>query len=435
MEKPMISDFKKTSIAKLALGVGLGSLIEYYDFFIAVFAATIVWPSVFFSWVHNPSLAYGLSLASFGILYFTRPIGAYLFGHFGDKIGRRSLILWTLSIMGVGVLGVGLVPGYNSIGIYSVLLLFVFRGLFGLGLGGEFGGAASWLVEASHKSRWRAFWAVWAAPSQIGYALASFTFALIASIYGKGLMTVGWRIPFLVGALLILIGIVIRYTLEESPLFQSLKQRNETQSSPARYAIKHGWRQILVLSGVLMFVLLPSGALQASYGIPYLLGFGIPSSFVTFSIGVAAALASVFLIIAPIASERFGRKRTMFATAVIAMIATAIYVPLLHTLNPNLIILAQFLLQATAASGLAISASVFAEYFPTLFRYSGSGLSFQFGGLYYGIIITFIEPVILARMGIIPSASYVVVTILVAMIIALACVAALKETRGSGMAP
>ena len=121
----MISDFRTTTIAKLALGVGLGSLIEYYDFFIAVFAATIVWPSVFFSWT-TPAIAYGLSLASFGVLYFTRPVGAYIFGHFGDKIGRRSLILWTLSIMGVGVLGVGLVPSYSAIGIYSVLLLFVF---------------------------------------------------------------------------------------------------------------------------------------------------------------------------------------------------------------------------------------------------------------------------------------------------------------------
>lgn len=432
MQKPAPSSAKSQSLARLALGVGLGSVIEYYDFFIAVFAATIVWPSVFFSWT-SPSVAYALSLASFGVLYFTRPVGAYIFGHYGDRLGRRTLVLWTLSIMGVGVIGVGLDPSYATIGISSVILLFVFRGLFGLGLGGEFGGAASWLIEASHKSRWRAFWALWSAPSQIGYALASFSFSLIAVIYGRELFTIGWRIPFLIGAFLIIIGIIIRYTLEESSLFRSLKESNRIQKSPALYALKQRWKQILLLSGVLITILLPSGGLQASYGIPYLLAYGIPSSFITYSIGISAAIGAIFLIVGPIASERFGRKRTLFVTAIIAIASIIVYLPLLRTLDPSLIILAQILVQSTAAAGLAISATVFAEYFPTSFRYSGSGLSFQLGGLYYGIIVTFVEPVILARLGILPSATYIVLTVAVAMIISLVCILALRETRGERM--
>lgn len=411
----------------------MGSIIEYYDFFIAVFAASIVWPAVFFSWA-SPAVAYGLSLTSFGILYFTRPIGAYIFGHFGDRLGRRSLVLWTLSIMGIGVVGVGLDPSYGSIGFSSVALLFFFRGLFGLGLGGEFGGAASWLVEASQKSRWRAFWAIWSAPSQIGYALASFNFAILAAIYGKGFFQVGWRIPFLVGGLLIIVGIVIRYRLTESPLFQTLKQRNDVKKNPANYALKKRWRQILLLSGILMVVLLPSGVLQASYGIIYLRTIGVSTSFITFSIGIAAAIGAIFLVLSALSGERFGRRRALMLVSIVTIVSVIIYLPLLDSMNSGLIILAQCLLQATSAASLALCAAFLAEYFPTSYRYSASGLSFQLGGLYYGIVVTFIEPVVLATIGIKESASFIVVIILVGIVISLMCIGTAKETQGERMA-
>lgn len=421
------------TLTKLAIGVGMGSFIEYFDFFIAAVTAAVVWPHVFFSWASAP-LAYSLSLISFGVLYFTRPIGAYLFGYYGDRVGRRALMVVTLSVMAVGMAGVGLTPSFATIGIASVVLLFAFRIVFGLGIGGEFGGGASWLVEYAKKSKWRAFWTVWIQPSIMGSAVASFVFTAVAAGYGNALFTIGWRIPFLVGTFMIIVAFVIRYKLTESPLFRTLKEKHEIEHNPASRVIKERWKSILLLAGIFMFI--PSvGNMQAVYSTAYLAARGLSPSFAVFSAGVGAAVGSIFLIMAGFLGEFMGRKKTFLFSELIQIIALLVYVPLLNTLNPSLVILAQIFLEAAVAIGVTMSSVVFAEYFPTRYRASGAGLSFQFGGLIAGIEATFILPLIIVLGGgAISSAPDVMLLMIVVTILSLVFTLGLKETKGERMA-
>jgi MFS family permease len=434
MADPQLVAPQPKGLTKLAIGVGIGSIVEYYDIFVAAPAAAIVWPTVFFAWA-SPAIASALALLTFGSSYLLRPVGAVIFGHFGDKLGRRSMVLATMSIMGISMAGMGLDPSYASIGISSVVLLLTFRALTGVSLGGEFGGGVSWLVEHAAKSKWRAFWTLWAQPSTIGSALASFAFASVAAAFGPQLLTIGWRIPFLLGASLIVIAIVIRYTLEESPLFRSLYEKKLVEKSPVSAAVKQYWKQILLLALLFATIITAGGGLQAYYGTAYLVASGVTSSFASFSAGVGAAAGSIFLVVGAICGDKIGRKRTFLISLGGVLVAIIAYIPLLSSLNPAAIMAGQIFEQVTAAIGIAMSSVVFAEYFPTRVRYSASGLSYNFAQLISGVMITFVMPSIVASNGgVIRSAPFIIASVAILAIISLACGLKLRETSGDRMA-
>jgi MFS family permease len=344
-------------------------------------------------------------------------------------------MLVTFSVMGIGLLGIGVDPSFASVGITSVVFLFIFRALFGLGLGGEFGGGVSWLVEYAAKSKWRAFWTLWSQPSTIGSAVSAFSFSLLAALYGKNFLTFGWRVPFYIATLLILFGIIIRYSLQESPLFNQLQQRNEVEKAPAKMALKENWKGIMLLGGTLLFIVTPGGALQAIFGTSYLVARGLTASFATFSAAIGASVGSVFLIIGALSGDLFGRKKTFLFSSVIMIVALIVYLPLLSTLNPSLIYSAQIFEQAAAGIGIPMTSVIFAEYFPTRYRYSASGLSFQFGNLFFGIIVTFIMPLIIAISGGVLASTFAVTALMVASaLISLVCILFLRETKGDKMA-
>jgi MFS family permease len=177
------------SIRQIVLASSIGSFIDWYDFLIAATAAALVWPTVFFKFASGP-VAAGLSLISFVGGNFARPIGAFVFGNIGDRLGRRSTLTLTLVTMGVATFGIGLTPGYADAGWAAPALLLFWRLIFGVGVGGEWGGATAWIAEFASESRWRAFWNGFNAQVlPLAVAISAVSFPIVAAITGSGFMT------------------------------------------------------------------------------------------------------------------------------------------------------------------------------------------------------------------------------------------------------
>jgi MFS family permease len=418
----------RKELRNLVLAIGLGGIIEYYDAFIASFAASSVWPVVFFPNV-GPALSFAYSIASFGAFYLTRPVGALIFGHYGDRLGRRTTMVWVITAMCIGLIGVGLTPGYASIGVASIALLVVFRLLFGLGLGGEFGGGSAWITEYASKSKRRSFWNVWVTPAPIALALAALSFAAISSATGASFLTYGWRIPFLLGGVLAVAGLVTRYRLQESPMFRALRESKAVERTPVTQALKERWRSILLLALAWTFGGLPS-ILQVPFSLSYLESLGISSQFAPVTIVIAALVGIPLLIGGALLGDRIGRKRTILLSAFLSMISVAIYFPLLNTASTGPVVLAQVLAFGSVMIGVAVVPAWFAEQFPTRIRQTGAGLSYQLGALFAGIITVAILPsLIVAGGGVGTASSYVEILALVVCVVSLISILRVPETK------
>ncbi|MEM3675835.1 MAG: MFS transporter, partial [Thermoplasmataceae archaeon] len=212
---------KLQSMGKVTMAAGFGNFVDFYEFFISASAAALVWPTVFFGPLSkNIALATTLSIITFGVGYITRPLGAFVFGHYGDRTGRNRALALSIFLAFASVLGTGLLPGYASIGVASVALLFVFRLMLGMALGGEFGGASVWVVEyaeAHGKGKRRGYYgAILGLMQSFGIGLGGLAFTLSDIYSGSAFLTIGWRIPYLAGAVIAIVGLIIRLRMFDS---------------------------------------------------------------------------------------------------------------------------------------------------------------------------------------------------------------------------
>ncbi len=424
------SQIPRRELTKVTIAAGLGGIVEYYDFFIASFAAASVWPRVFF-----PSLGAGaavaFSIVTFGLVYFTRPVGAYVFGHIGDRLGRRNTLIYTLLVMGVGLFGIAIIPGYASIGWTSVAFLVLFRLLFGLGLGGEFGGAVAWITEFASKSRWRSFWNLWATPVPLGLLLASLSFAYLAASLKGDFITYGWRIPFAIGGILVVIGILVRFKVSESPIFKTLLEKKAVERAPASAVLKLYWKRILLLAIAWTFMTTLVSAVEVPFSVSYLGSLGISTAFANLSVTYSVVFGIFTFLVGFAVSERLGRRRTMMIGAIWALIASIAFFPLLNTRNLALIVLADMILFGPTVFTIGAQNTLFAESFPTRFRYSGSGLSYQFGTFISGVVVVGIIPsIILGSGGVSNSWPYVALVAALVVIASLVAISLSRETKG-----
>ena len=190
---------KKTSIMKTLLAATVGTTLEWYDFFIAALSATVVWPTVFFPTL-SPALALAASLSSYVVTFISRPLGGYVFGHLGDRLGRKYSFLLTLALMGIASFGIAVVPSYAAIGVLGPALIIMFRIIFGFGIGGEWGGASSLVLESAPNSKHKGFLSGWVnAGLGFGAGLGAGVFALTSTYFHDILFTIGWRIPYVIG--------------------------------------------------------------------------------------------------------------------------------------------------------------------------------------------------------------------------------------------
>ena len=431
VQTPAIEGMAKTSaLAKITFASTLGTLLEWYDFFLAATAAAQVWPLVFFS-TFSPTTALAFSIATYGITFFTRPIGAWIFGFLGDKLGRKSMLVWTLGVAGISMLGIALTPSYAAIGLTAPILLNLFRATQGIGLGGEFGGATSWVVEYASKSKHRALWSGWVQWSvPLGTVLSVISFIAAQALTGSAYLNWGWRIPFVVGALVAVLGIVIRYRLQDSPLFKQLAEKRQLEKAPFREMLKRSWRKVVVLAVLFSYITVIFSGMVNPTSLSYMAASKIPPTTALYYITYGTSFSLVTVILGSLLGDKIGRKWVAIVSTALTVVAALAFFPLLSTRDPLNIILAEGSLVGCEYLFLGVVPVVYNENFPTGYRYSGSGFSFQMGNLIAGIVITLVIPFIISSYHGVLGATQAITE--VGVIFALASLVAalfLKDTR------
>lgn len=280
------------SPAKVALASFIGTSVEYYDFFIYGTAAALVFPRIFFPEA-SPLMGTLLAFATFGVGFFARPVGGVVFGHFGDRVGRKKMLVISLVGMGLSTVLMGLLPSYGTIGILAPILLTLLRLIQGFCVGGEWGGAVLMAVEHAPKGKKGFFGAFPQMGAPAGTGLATFAFMLVAGMPDEQFYSWGWRLPFLISALLVLVGLIIRMKVDESPAFEELRKQNQAVKIPAIEAIRTHPREILLVAGIYL-----SQGVFAYISMSYFVAYGtsvvgIPRGAALQAVLVAAVIATI----------------------------------------------------------------------------------------------------------------------------------------------
>ena len=369
-------------------------------------------------------LAYSTNAVAFA----ARPIGGAIFGHFGDRIGRKSMLITTLLVMGLATFAIGCLPTYAQIGVAAPLLLVVLRFLRGLGLGGEWGGAVLMAVEHSPEGR-RGFYGSFPQMGiPAGVIFSSLIFLAVTSLPEEQFLSWGWRIPFLLSILLVAVGLFIRLRILESPAFQRIRESGTAARIPLVDVFKNYWKQVLMVAGAYLaqnvtFYILISFVL--TYGTEQL---GLARNLMV-SIVVISSVVSFFLLPTfALLSDRFGRKPLLLTgTAGMAVLAFVMF-PLLDTRNYVLMLLGHLLLTIFQSMGLGPIAAFFVELFSTRVRYSGATVGYQLGTVIAGGVASIIATALLAQTG---SALYIAAYMAVVTLISFIAIFAGAETYQS----
>lgn len=389
----MTQQIHTNSVRKVGLASLMGTTIEYYDFFIYGTAAALVFGTVFFP-AQDPLTGTLLSFATFGVAFVARPIGGFVFGHYGDKIGRKRALVVTLTTMGIATVGIGLVPSYDTIGVAAPVILVILRFIQGFALGGEYGGAVLMTVEHSPAGK-RGFYGSWVqVGAQTGLILANVIYLIIGSMLDdQAFVTWGWRVPFLLSFVLVVVGLVIRLRLEESPEFQALKDNNETHSSPMTVVLKEHLREVLLIGGTAISFSVTFYA-TAVWGLTY----GVSKGFSRNEMLELIIISAAWVIVASIAfgalSDRVGRKPLFLAGVV--MVAASAY-PWIMAVGSGdfLLALSGYLLIMTGyALTWATIGVMFAEAFTGAVRYTGLSVGYTIGALIGGAL----TPILLTQL-------------------------------------
>lgn len=366
----------------LAFSATAGVLVEFYDFFLYGYAAASVFPALFFPRL-PPTQALVFSYLAFGAGFPARLLGAFIFGHFGDRASRKYAFLINILIVGTATCLTGLLPGYAKIGLLAPTLLVVLRILQGIGLGGEFGGASALLAEFGARRRSRAFWMSLA---NLGIPLGAMAASSVLLIFNKTFNTTGWRIAMLLSAVIVLPALLARYKLADSPLFERLKQREELSRMPSFSVFRQYSAPVILLAIVCGFQQM-DGYVSGTYSISFMKFAGIPLA----TTATILLLSRVGDVLGVVLSGPFSDllKRRSIAYLAIACTTIVSYPFVLAILGRRiwLMMLLQFLITFFGVGLLhGLAPILTAESFPTKFRYSGAGISYSLSAMLGGMI-------------------------------------------------
>jgi metabolite-proton symporter len=388
-----------TSMGKIAFASFIGTAIEFYDFYIYGTAAALVLGGVFFPEA-TPLRGTLLAFATFAVGFAARPLGGIVFGHYGDRVGRKAMLIFSLLVMGVATFLIGLLPGYAAIGITAPVLLVILRFLQGVGLGGEWGGAVLMATEHAPTDK-RGFYSSFpqVGPA-VGFLLSSGLFLLLSvSLSEEQFNAWGWRIPFLLSIVLVVIGLYVRITIAETPIF---KRAMETQTRarvpfldmvrtyPIVLALTSGG---ILLAYVLFYIIT---TFSLSYGTTLL---GLPSSTVLYCTMIAVGLMGVGVPIFAVLSDKMGRRRLCLGAAVLAGLWAFPLFWLFNTGRPILIALGFSVGMIIFAMLYGPMGAFLPELYGTRLRYSGAAVSYNLGGVLGGALAPIIATQLLASTG------------------------------------
>lgn len=389
----------KRPFRRLAFASLIGSVIEGYDFGLYGVAAALVFPKVFF-----PSLGSAAgtvaSLGTLGVAFVARPLGAILFGHLGDRIGRRATLIATVLGIGLGTALMGLIPPAASIGVAAPILIIILRAVQGLALGGEWQGAALLVTEQAPRGR-RGLYAMFPQlGASIPIALSALTLLIVSSLVDPATFIAwGWRVPFLASAPLVIVALYIRLKVEETDAFVADRNRGKTASIPLFQALKHQPWTMVRCAGVALTTLTLVYVAQsfvANYGVTHV---GLSRNEVLIATMVSGLFYAGFTCISSLLSDRMSRRTLIGGSHLLAVVWALVLFPLVNTGSFAAYIAG--LCGSMAIAGLAYGgvAVFLPEQFPTRYRYTASGVAYQITGLLGGGIAPVLAPVVLSSFG------------------------------------
>ncbi|MBV1904917.1 MAG: MHS family MFS transporter [Pseudomonadales bacterium] len=429
----------ESSMRRVALTSLAGTSIEWFDFFIFGTAAALIFPQLFFSENMNPTVALFASFSTFAVGFFARPIGGVVFGHFGDKAGRKIALVTALMLMGVATMLIGFLPTYAAIGPAAPILLTLLRFVQGLAVGGQWGGAMLLVTENAPVNKRGYYGAFAQAGAPIGIILANIAFLAISYLCSEDqFMAWGWRIPFLSSIILIGISLYVQTSLEDTPAFKELQARHQDAEesdvqlkksrSPVLEAIKTHPKEILLAAGAFLSVQVTFYIVVAflpAYGAnPE--GLGLSRNLMLGAVLISSMVQIPTLFWAAAYSDRNGRRGVYMAGAILGgLFAFAIF-PLFDTGNFWLIVLAMSGAQVFLSMMYGPQAAFLTELFSTHVRYSGASLGYQMGAILGGALAPIIATALWSDFG----TFYVAVYIAFISVLTLASVILLAETNG-----
>ncbi len=414
--------FSRTQLRRAVLSSYLGSVIEYYDFLLYATASAFVFNKIFFS---NLDPLVG-TVASFGTLatgYLARPLGGIVFGHFGDRIGRKKMLVLSMTLMGVGSTLIGLLPTYAQVGVWAPILLVLLRVVQGIAVGGEWGGAA--LMSAEHASSRRGLWTSFTnAGAPTGVVLSTLVLALSASLTGEAeFLAWGWRIPFLLSIVLLAVGLFVRARVAETPVFAEAARAKPTRS-PLMEVLRHHPRNLLLSIGV-GFGAFVAQATITTFVISYAVQGGFPRATVLNALTVSSAVAVFGIVGFSALSDRLGRRPVVLAGAVGMAIWAFLLFPLIDSKSTALLVVAVVVGQGVVHTAwYGPLAALYTELFSTGSRYTGASLGYQMAGLGAGIAPVAFASVMAAGGGTLT----VSIIMAVCCLVSVGCILALRET-------
>jgi MFS transporter, MHS family, shikimate and dehydroshikimate transport protein len=416
----------KSSLSRVILASAAGSALEWYDFFIYGTAAALVFGDLFFPKM-DPTNATLAAFATFGVGFFARPFGGLVFGHFGDRIGRKPMLVITLLLVGGGTFLMGFLPSYEQVGIWSPILLVLLRVVQGFGAGAEYGGAVILAVEYAPPGK-RGLFGSWAPIGvTIGNLLAAGVFAVVSQLPKEQFLSWGWRVPFLLSIILIGLGLVIRARVQETPVFTAVVSKRKPLKLPILTAISRHPREFLVVLGARMAEN-GLGYLYPVFALNYMVNtLQLPKGTVLAGFVLASFLKCLTIPLFSLLSDRIGRRPVYGGAAVFQLLFAFPFFWLVDTRDMALVWTAIIIAEAIGNAGLfGPQAAYFAELFGPRLRFSGFAFARELGSILAGGPAPFLAGLLVIWGG--GSPWYVAVYIAVLSLITAIAIASGPET-------
>ncbi|MBT1173124.1 MHS family MFS transporter [Bifidobacterium sp. MA2] len=431
-------DLARDSVKTVIAASMVGTAIEFYDFYAYGTAAANYFPHIFFSAKDNPTVALLMSLLTFAIAFIARPLGSLVFGHFGDRMGRKTTLVVSLMTMGIGTFLIGCLPTYDQVGVGAVAILCLLRFIQGIGLGGEWSGAALVATENAPEDKRALYGSFPELGAPIGFFLSNGTYFLLESFNDSDAMLAwGWRVPFLLSAVLVIVGLVVRVHMEETPIFRMAQEKKQVVKAPIVEVFRKSWVQVLqatflvAVTYTLFYTLatwsLAWGTKEQGEGGG---GLGFTNQEYLLMLMIAICVFAAFIVISCVNADKLGRKRVIITSSVLLVVFAAVFPFLLNgqivgqrNFFANMVFLCVgFALMGTAFGPIG---AFLPELFDANVRYSGSGIGYNLAAIVGAAFVPTIATWLSSHWGVHSVGIYLGVMAVCCLIAVLSC----KETK------
>ncbi|MCK7636473.1 MFS transporter [Corynebacterium pygosceleis] len=431
-----ITPVRDTEHRRVAAATIIGTAIEWYDYFLYAMAAALVFRQLMFSGLSSGASTI-VAFLTVGISFLFRPLGAFLAGHYGDKIGRRKVLMLTLIVMGTATALIGLLPTYETIGAASPILLITLRIIQGISAGGEWGGAVLMAVEHAPAHQRGIYGACPQIGVPAGLLLASGVLAVMSQIApGDAFLAWGWRVPFLLSFLLIAVGAWIRHSVEESPVFVEMAELAETESAPVKTLFRNHFPLVvvaaLIFAGNSAVGYMTTGGYIQGYATDPEGPVGLSRDDVLWAVTGSAVTWLIFTLFAGWLSDRIGRRTSYIIGFILQFLGVLVVFPLVNTANVGLFFLGIGFLTLGLGLTYGQQAALYAEIFPASIRFSGVSISYAIGAIVGGAFAPMIAAWLFQTTG---TTTAVTVYLGGMTLIGLAAVLSLRDRSGIPLGP